>query len=233
MKEIVGFLLIGCVMLSGCTGNSNPVANGTAPAKQTAWLGIVFANPIKNTINVNAVKTAGIIGAINMAATAPWLAAFDTIAPETFKNTVQWTLVTGSLTQTLTKAPSGDTAANCLVIYNGTDMGGMSFDNFPVYATAFRNDGKSGSWTNYLRYQSFTFAIDANGTKTGDWLPDGTGTSTSIADSTNGNGSLVTYIPGPTAPQVSYVAQWLADGSGTWASFGSNGVQTGSGIWGK
>ena len=39
MKEIVGFVLIGCVMLSGCTGNSNPVANGTAPAKQNRLVG--------------------------------------------------------------------------------------------------------------------------------------------------------------------------------------------------
>ena len=87
-------------------GQFEPCGERHGPGKQNAWLGIVFANPIKNTINVNAVKTAGIIGAINMAATAPWFAAF-TIAPETFKSTVQWTLITGSLTEILTKTPSG------------------------------------------------------------------------------------------------------------------------------
>jgi hypothetical protein len=230
MKQLTAIALVVLAIFAGCKSDSNPVADASLPAKPTAWKAIVFANPIKNTTNAYAVKISGLIADVNLAATAPWIAQFDAITSEHFKNIDQWTLTSGNLTETLAKTSNGDTTASCTLTYDGT-VGAASYANTLMYTGSYRNDGKSGSWSNVPGTQLLEYSIDAQGTKLGKWKSPSFGTTT-IADSANGNGSLFTYFISSN-PYQALRAQWLPDGSGTWTSLDVAGNQNGSGIWGK
>ena len=197
MKGILGLLFLCCVTLLGCNSNSNPVADNPSPQKKVAWVGIVFRNPITNTTDANAVTTSGLIASMNAQAAAPWLRPFDTIAEVSFKNIDQWTLVSGSLTEVLTRTAVGDSVFGCTLKFNGT-VPGTTYTNALAYSDSNRADGKYGYWAEYylpteilVRPHEFSYAVNAQGTSTGKdiLLPDGP--QIVIADSANGSGAIV------------------------------------------
>jgi hypothetical protein len=240
MKEFVACALLMCLLGTGCKENSNPVADVPVPSKKTAWIGIVFHNPIANTTDANAVMASGVIASMNAQATATWLRPFDTIASVSFKNIDQWTLVNGSVTEVLTRTVAGDSAFGCVLNVSGK-VSGTTYTNTPAYADSNRADGKYGYWAEYylptsprLRLHEFSYTVDAQGTRTGKDVYNETGPQTVIVDSANGSGTLVrSTLVASTFFVATFKAQWLSDGSGQWTSYDIQAKMTGTGIWGK
>ena len=188
-----------------------------------------------------AVEIVSDIQKLNTQATAPLLQTFDTVQVATFKNINQWTLVSGTLTQLLSKTRAGDSAYGSTLVYNGS-ASGKTYTNFIAFRDSIRTNGKYGSWFSFSSIlhpefwsETFSFSVDEKGNKVGAYSVFA-GQQIIVADSSNGNGSLTVgaaYLPNPTIYKPALKAQWLSDGSGQWISYSTSGVQTDTGIWGK
>ena len=232
--------LVLLVTLSGCSKSNSDLVS-PAPEPIVAWIQTVFPHPIKNTSDAMAVQVVGYIQTMGQMATAPKLRPFDTVQVATFKNINQWTLISGGLTEILTKTTVGDSVFGSLLTYTGSQSGKV-YSNAPAFHDSNRVDGRYGSWSVYavgivplFETETFIYRIDSQGNRTAQYTNRGL-QQISIADSANGNGTLTVSrdINGP--PNDLYLpvlkGQWLADGSGQWTTY-TNITQTGTGIWGR
>jgi hypothetical protein len=239
LPAILPFLVL-LTTLNGCSkGNSDLVS--PAPEPIVAWVQTVFPHPIKNTSDAMAVQVVGYIQSIDQMATAPKLRPFDTVQVATFKNINQWTLLSGGITEILTKTTVGDSVFGSLLTYTGSQSGKV-YLNALAFRDSNRVDGKYGSWTVYYAgvvplvvTETFVYRIDPQGNRTAQYTNLGNQQIT-IADSVNGTGTLTVGKAIAPPPGDVYLpvlkALWLADGSGQWTTY-TNITQTGTGIWGK
>jgi hypothetical protein len=242
MRNAVILSAVLLIVASGCKKDaSNPV--DPEPVQVSPVLSASLRNPIKNTTDPNAVKTAGQIDLVNNLLKAPWAAPFATLAGTTVGNVTTWLYYAGTVRETFTLTKSGDGSSTWTLVFFGT-IGNTTYNNWVCATGTNGTNGKSGTWTKYfdnppsvVQEDVVSFTVDSLGTITAVDRHDmqtPSGNSVTVVSKADGSGSAeirqMLVIPLLT---VTYRSEWDAAGNGTWTTYNSKGVALALGSWAK
>jgi hypothetical protein len=222
MKRFSIVILAALFVFAGCGEDKATTPTSTAPTVPT----ITLQTPITNTTDANALQTSSMIQLFN--ALLGMNQAFAALPSNSSNGTHTWTYTVDGVTWTMTAVLQGDAYVWTYKVTGLVD--GVQLNNFVMWTGTVSADGKTG---------------------TSQFFEHGTGTSTSIlawdlvwTTAPNGamtltyreytgaavtfklvltynsdhSGSLDEYDNGST---LSFHAQWLANGTGTWTRPGS------------
>ncbi len=225
-------MLIG---LTGCSDDksSNPAGPGTT--QNTAAIPqITFKGP--NTTSTDPYAMWAKTSATTFNAILAPSTVFASLPAQQNGNTSTWTYTVGGATYTFTGIKQSDGSYVWTYVVNGTS-GTTTYNNFKGLEGTSSADGKSGSWAFYelnqtTKVSDLAYTTNASNVLTGTWITyESNGTISSkmiLVNNPDGSGSLEIYDDGL---HMNYKSVWIANGSGTWYTYDSSGVQTETGTW--
>ncbi len=236
-KLCVLFATITFFFLAGCSKDSS--STGPAPQQQAGPTvpTATFKGPqTSNTSDAHASMAIGYANAMN-ALMSP-AAAFSGQTAVNAGNTYTWTYTAGTLTETFTAIRQGDGSYTWSWTLSGVEGTHNYGSGWTFWTGTTSADGKSGSWTFYEfgttgKVADLVYTTNASNVLTGTWQTyDTSSVVTSklvLTNNADNSGEINAYSD---ATHLYYKATWLANGTGSWWIYNSDGVTVASqGTW--
>ena len=215
------------LLASGCTKSPN------GPEQSTPTIpSLTFNGPKTSSSDPNAQSVISEVATMN--AFTQQLSALRSM-PGVQKGTARtWTYTSKALTVTLTATAQPDGSDQWVLVLNGTDTSGTTYNNFTVGSGTTSAGGKNGTWDLYdststspLSELSWTTTNTIlNGTLKS-FLGGSIVAQTVVVNNPDNSGELTLY----SGTLLTFKAVWSPDGSGQWWTYGPNDAQTGTGSW--
>lgn len=223
------------LFVAGCSKSSNnPAGPGpeTAPTAPTA----TFKGP--NTTSSDTHAQMAITYATGMNALMSPISGFSNQSATNVGNVYTWTYTVQGLTETFTATRQGDGSYTWSFTLSGTDGTNNYGTGWTYWSGTTSVDGKNGSWTFYRfgttgKVADLVYSTNASNVLTGTWQSyDTSGVVTAkwvVINRQDNTGEIDIYSD---ATHLVYKATWLANGTGSWWIYGSDGVTVSSqGTW--
>ncbi|HTP79090.1 MAG TPA: hypothetical protein VMM57_01660 [Bacteroidota bacterium] len=236
---LYGFTVLAiAVCSSGCSKNSSsPTSStGTAPGIPS----VTFVGPTTTSTDTYAELTTSYALSANAYSSA-FFAGFAAGSAKDNGGVWTWTVTANGVTVTFTATKQSDGSYAWKWSVNGTETGsGVTYNNWTFLNGTSSADGKSGEWKVYndnatTLAADYVWAAGVNGSVTSE-----TGTlSTYDATGSSVTAKLIVINRSDKTGEVDvynnavlvFKATWVANGSGQWTVYNSEGTQTGTGSW--
>ncbi|GEM_PF-940894 len=231
------FLTLGLLLFFIACDDNNDI---TGPADESPdFPSLELQGPETSTTDEGATIVSSFVSIVNMQSGL----IFMFFSPEGAQQTSdgwEWSVTYGNATMTLIAQHRGDGSYEWLLIFDGTDEDGTTYDNWVAMSGVSSGDGNFGSVTYFYDHTTdvlleLEWNTDSDGTKMAEvtfYKEDNTVESyIQITNTPDGAGSMDAYETAGGELYRYFESEWYPDGTGWWIMFNESGEVTNEGEW--
>jgi hypothetical protein len=229
------FIPILAMLFAACGDDGGPGGPSDDPPELPV---LEFSGPQTQTSDTGTAMVNGYVAFLNIYGFMPGAYVFG--SPTGTGDGWRWSYTDDGVTYTMDAERTGN-GIEWVLIVNGTDSGGHTYNNWVAFRVVMAHDGNSGSFTFYEEntndpIMDMEWSVDGNGVKSAvvelyDDVGGPVSTRIELINMPNGSGAMTIRERSNGSLSLTFDSEWNPDGSGWWEMYDEEHNIIDSGEW--